>query len=74
MPKSQLYGNVARYLATPPTLTDGDFSPLMVDQTGALIVSSENVLAYLLALPGGTTPGNVLTVNAQGDGFEFIAP
>lgn len=39
MPKSQLYGMPARYLATPPTLSDGDFTPLLVNENGALITS-----------------------------------
>lgn len=40
MPKSSLFGMPARYLATPPTLSDGDAVPLLVDINGALIVTS----------------------------------
>jgi len=43
MPKSSLYGMPARYLATPPTLTDGDAVPLLVNQSGALVVTGGNV-------------------------------
>lgn len=39
MLKSNLYGMPARYLATPPVLSDGDAVPLLVDQAGALITS-----------------------------------
>ncbi len=72
--RKQLYGNVARYLANPPTLVDGDYVPLLVDENGALIISTQQLILFLSSLPGATTPGHVLTVNSEGDGFEFVAP
>lgn len=40
MPKSSLFGMPARYLATPPTLSDGDAVPLLVDENGALVTTN----------------------------------
>lgn len=68
MPKSELYGMPARYLATPPILTNGAAVPLLVNINGALITSSSNGAFGPITITG--TSGT-MSINSSSDGGEY---
>lgn len=70
--RSSLYGLPARYLATPPTLNDGDAVPLLVNSQGALITeggggSSVTASNGLTAVGSDIQLGGTLSTSTQID-------
>lgn len=56
-------GMPARYLASPPTLNDGDATALLVDENGALVISGTPVPVGQAYTTENVTPTRSLNVS-----------
>lgn len=62
---------------TATTAKAGNYQPTWAQVTGkpsTFPPTQADILSYLLSLPGGDTAGNILSVNAAGDGVEWVTP